>query len=108
MRAGQLKNKVEIQLASSTTDNYGETANKDIDWSTVAVRSVGIEPLSGREATAAKQINPMVTHTIRLRYYSGLSSQHRFKWGDRIFSIDSVLNVMEKNREQVCTCIERV
>lgn len=85
-------------------------------WQTQATRWASIEPLSGRELIWAAQIAADVTHRVTLPYYVLLvgNSKARFQYVDptggstRIFQIESVLNLDEKNRWMVCLCKEQV
>lgn len=60
-------------------------------------RWASIEPLSGREYMEASQMGSEVTHRIRLRYFSGLTTKHHLTYGGRTFNIVSMLNLDEGN-----------
>jgi len=38
-----------------------------------------------------------ITHKIRIRYRSGMTSKNRIKFGSRYFNITSILNPDERN-----------
>lgn len=111
MRAGKLRHRVEIRKPTASQDSYGES---DITWSVESRRWAAIEPLSGRELYVAQQVNPQVTHRIRMRYFSGLTSDRRIRYvaktgaTARIFNISPPLTVDERNREYRLDCIEAV
>lgn len=71
-------------------------------------RGASIRQLNGREQAEAQQMNAMATHEIKLRYYNGLTPQHRLKWGTRIFNVVSVNNVEEANVNHELRCREEV
>lgn len=105
MRAGKLRHRVEIQAVTEARDGHGGITRT---WTTVVNRWAAIEPLSGQERFSAQQVNPELTHQVRLRYWSGLTPKHRFKHGSRYLSILSIVNVGERNIEQLCQCKEEV
>ena len=96
MRAGQLRHRVTIQSRSTTPDTYGQPALTWTDWQDV---SASIAPLAGREAITADAVQSSITHRIRLRYLEGLTVAHRIVFGSRIFDIQSVADISERNRE---------
>jgi SPP1 family predicted phage head-tail adaptor len=40
---------------------------------------------------AAQQANVLITHRIRIRFFPGLTHQHRLLWRGRVMEISSVL-----------------
>lgn len=76
-------------------------------WATVAVIDAAIRPLSGREGLATQQIYASATHEIEMRYRAGVVPKMRFRKDARVFDIDFVRNVEERNRQMFCVCTER-
>lgn len=101
----RMEARVEVQERTVTQDVYGAAVPA---WATVAVRWGKVEPLSGREQWQAQQVRPDVTHRVTLRYYSALTARHRLKIGERIFNIESVVNVENRRRQHDCICVEEV
>lgn len=92
--AGELRHRIVIQTVSeSAATSKGE---KTLSWADTATRWGSIEPLAGRERYQAQQVQPEATHRIRHRYYSGLTTRHRYKFGTRIFTIEALLNPGEE------------
>lgn len=88
MPAGHFDKLVQIQADVGTRDPMGQITP---DWHTVGKRWAVIEDRSGRELVQAQQVNADVSAVITLReQYHGLTSQHRIKYGDRIFNIHAV------------------
>lgn len=98
MRAGSLRHRVELQEpVDSARDAYG---SKKPTWNTVFSNiPMEIRPISGKEAEVVRQTHPNVTHFGRVRYSPEFTSLRRLKEGDRIFEIEAVLNLGERNRE---------
>ncbi len=91
MRAGQLRNRIELQRNTGTAqDAYGAPVD---DWQTYALRWARIEPLSGGEQEAARTYAATVSHAITVRDVGELtiSPGHRIKLAGRIFSPHAIL-----------------
>ena len=94
MRAGRLRHRITVQSVGSTYDAYGDLSDS---WSTLASVWASISPISGREEDIASELSGVVTHSIRVRYRSGISEQNRIQFGSRVFQIESVRNWNERN-----------
>lgn len=107
MRAGRLDNRVNVQSPTGSRDAVGERVTS---WSNVVTDyPAGIEPLKVAERNIASQQHSSTTHRIMLRYASALSTidaSWRILFGSRIFTIDGVRNINEKNRELELLCTE--
>jgi SPP1 family predicted phage head-tail adaptor len=103
LRAGLLRHKIEIQNKVVTRDSMG---GEVVTWVAFAHAWASIEPLSGREYFAARQIQASITHKMKMRYQSGIMPYHQIGWGERFFNIDAVMNTEERNKELVLFCTE--
>lgn len=93
--AGKLRNRVILQEPIRANDGGQMVAT----WSAVAADvPAAIEPLRGREAIVAKQVQATTTHKITLRYRAGVTAKMRIVWSGRVFSIDAIANLEEANR----------
>ncbi len=101
--AGDLRPRMEIQSATVAQDSIGQPT---YTWTTVATVWAGIRPMSGNELVNAQAVHSQSTHRVILRAYTGLNETYRFKFGSRYFNIAAVLNMLEKNKLMLCTCIE--
>jgi HK97 gp10 family phage protein/SPP1 family predicted phage head-tail adaptor len=63
-----------------------------------AIRWSDIRPVSGREQVEGDQQQAMVTHKITLRYLEGLRPRFRITYRGRIFHIESVKNISERDK----------
>ena len=77
-------------------------------WETFIEAWASVEPLIGREYFAQQREQATVSHKIRMRHIAGITHKMRITWGTRLFEIESVLNVGERNREIVLMCQESV
>ena len=96
MRAGRLRHRITIQNPTKQRNQVGETV---LAWKDLATVWAAVEPVSGKEFFAAKQVIAEVTHKIRTRYRPGISPQSRVLFNGRTFEVNSVINRDERNRE---------
>lgn len=104
MQAGKLRHLLTLQQSADALNPRGEALE---NWSDVTEVWGAIDPLSGREGFQAQQMYASATHRIRIRHRAGMVPKMRFTKGVRVFDIDAVLNVDERNRELVCIVTER-
>ena len=109
VRAGALRNRVTIQTVSESTsaDAYGGRAKT---WSAEFDAWAEIVPQSGREFYRAQQVVSDMTHLLRIRYRPDVTftPDNRITFGSRIFNIVSALELDERHREWMVTCLEEV
>jgi SPP1 family predicted phage head-tail adaptor len=104
MRAGLLRNRVTFQKLVAVRNEYGEDVS---EWHDLAPdEMVQIIPISGDERYQSDHLDTVVGHKIRMRYRRGIDNTMRILFGDRIFDIDAVINVHEKDRELHIMCTE--
>lgn len=96
INAGKYRHVIAIEKLDKNKNKYGEPTNKWIEF--LQVRAA-IYPISGREFFSAEKVNSEVTHKINIRYIKGLTPDMRIKFGDRLFSIISIINFQERNTE---------
>jgi SPP1 family predicted phage head-tail adaptor len=77
-------------------------------WETFATVWASIEPLIGREYFGQQREQATVSHKIRMRHQPGITHKMRVTWGTRLFEIESVLNVGERDRELLLMVSESV
>lgn len=105
MRAGRLRHRVTIQAQVDTQDEYGEELQ---NWNDVVTVWASVEPLRGSERVESKGELGLLDTRIVMRYRSGISSDMRAVFGERVFDIDSVINPYERKKEMQLMCVERV
>lgn len=99
---GKLRDRVAIQQRSKTTSANGETVST---YATVATRWACVEDQGGAEITQANQQVAQRSVKVTLRYYSGLSAQHRFVFGSRTLNVQSV-TADQQRIWHTCMCME--
>lgn len=99
--AGDLRERVTVQIASGTTNALGETV---LSWADSSAVWASVEGVSAREALAAGQQETSVSHKVRLRFLPGLTQQMRFAWRGRTLEIVSLLEHGNRSEhEAICT-----
>lgn len=105
MRAGNLRNRVILQKPEGVRDSVGE---RQTTWVDVATIWAQVSPFSTKEQFLAAQASASTSHRITMRYssvYSAISASWRVLFGSRIFVIDGIRNIDERNiyLELICT-----
>jgi SPP1 family predicted phage head-tail adaptor len=107
LEVGRLDRRVTIQALTETSDGTG---GQDRAWSDIATVYASIEPGSGREFMAAQQVQPELSHIVRIHFRTGLTSKHKLKYAPngvaRSFSIHAVIDPHEENEQLVLFCSE--
>jgi len=102
----RLRHKITIQQKSSSQDSYGAD---DGTWSALFTRRASIQPVSGREYYTAKQTESENNVTFLIRHDNiseTITTKHRISWNSRIFDIESIINVMERDKKLLITTRE--
>ena len=101
INTARLNKRVLLQYEGVSRSSYG---NEDITWTTEATIWADIQPALTfrREFFSNIQERSEVTHTITLRYRTGVRPTKRFAYGNRTFDIESVVDVNEEHEELRC------
>jgi SPP1 family predicted phage head-tail adaptor len=106
--AGKLDKRITIQTPARTDDGGGGVTIAYTDAATVWA---SIEPGSGREFFQARQLNPEITHTVTIRYRSGITPAQRIKYVEngtaRAFAIHSKADPLERHEQLILMCEEQ-
>lgn len=98
MHSGRLQDRVLIEQATLVENDIGEM---EVVYSPQVSLWAQIEPISGREKMGANALQSEVTHRVWTRYWPNITSRHRIRLGDkgdRILSIQSVINRHEQDK----------
>lgn len=111
MRAGELRHRIIIEKKAEGGNTYGEVT---ASWSSNIGAWARISPLRGSQFFASKQVQADMSHKITMRYATLAASTAirpgycRVKFGDRTFTINSVINVDERNIYLDLMCSEEL
>jgi len=103
MQAGQRRHYISIEQVAESQDARGELTKT---WTEYANAWSEIKPVRGREYFQAHAENVAADTRIILPYLSGITSKMRVRFGSRIYDIETVINIDERNRELNLMCVE--
>lgn len=102
--AGNLRQRLTLQVDTGTTlDNRGAHVE---NWVNLSILPAQVETLDGKKLDVARQVFPMATHKITMRYYPLDPNLHRFEFEGRIFSIGSIIDAMNQHIKLEVLCKE--
>ena len=101
MRAGSLRHLIEIQKPTrvplDVTNDTGETIT---EWTTVDTVYAAIQPQRGIENTAINGITEgKQVSVFTIRFTENIDRHYRIKFNNRVYSINSIINYDERDRE---------
>lgn len=88
IHSGSMRERVTIQKPVENQSSFGETTLTWVDEGTVYASVMGVR---ASDYFAAQQAGVLVTHRIRIRFFPGITHQHRLVWRGRVMEISSVL-----------------
>jgi len=101
MKSGDYRNYVEILKRTVAQDESGQ---EHATYSTRAKVWAAIEPLQGRLALFAQQVEPQYSHRIRIRYLAEMSTTDRVVHGNTTYEIVAIINPDNRNEELHLSC----
>jgi len=99
IRAGQLRDRVTIEDAAASRNEYGEEIRQ---WIGIAERWCRIEPLSRKEQMHARQTQSVVTHRVTMRVCPFLKSSMRLRSENQVLNIQSVTQTGSDETTVMC------
>jgi SPP1 family predicted phage head-tail adaptor len=103
MQAGKLRHRIVLQKVTMMRDEEGNAVET---WSDFVTVWASVEPIRGREYFEAAAINTENDLRFVIRYRSGITSEMRVWYNDRIFDIQSVIDIDEAHKELELICKE--
>lgn len=104
MRAGRLRHKATLQRWVETQEATGAPGG---EWRDELQLWIGIEPVRGNERMALLQVQATTTHRIRARWSDKFAPEKRFLARGRVFHIQSVINIHERDSDAELMCVEQ-
>jgi SPP1 family predicted phage head-tail adaptor len=83
-----MRERVTVQRPVDKQSAFGEAT---LVWEDVATVYASVMGVRAADYVAAQQAGVLVTHRIRIRFFPGITHQHRLLWRDRVMEISSVL-----------------
>lgn len=102
----KLRHRITLQEAAITRGDRGAEV---LAWNDVAVVYADIRTVGGQEQVLASQLEvATLLHTITIRYRPGIVPKMRVKWGDRVFSVEAIIERDNRMRVLDLSCRELV
>jgi SPP1 family predicted phage head-tail adaptor len=103
-KVSDLRHRIEFQsLSLAANDSGGQTET----WTTVTTVWSILTPKIVKEVNFAQRIEPRIDHDIVIRYYAGITTSMRIKFGTRYFEIKAVIIEDEDNEWMKILASER-
>ncbi len=104
--AGIMRHRIDIETLVDEQDELGQPS---LEFTTTATSvPAQVLPAGGTEAFASRQLNPEITHVVRMRYYGGLGPKNRLLWEGKYLDIRAAENPDGRRVEHRVMCVERV
>lgn len=105
IRSGELRHQMQFLRNVNATPDEGGSLPEDFRPTGNPFRC-SLTPLSGGKQFLAQKAEGRVTHGIVLRYREGIDPHWRIRFGSRVFTIERVINVEERNRKLEILAVE--
>lgn len=103
MKIADLNKEINIQVKTKTSDSMGGFVES---FSTLCTIWAAIWPVAASEQIINSGQTMTISHRIRIRYMKVFDSNWRIKFGDRYFSIVSIINPNGNNEMLDLLCKE--
>ena len=103
MNIGELNRRIKILEFVEEKDEYGAIDGR---WKEIATRWARIEQNGGSEQSDNNQVIARVSIKIIIRYYARLNEKHRIKYKDKLYEINSVIDVDTGHYKMIIDCSE--
>lgn len=99
-----MRSRVQLQASTPTSNDFGEEV---LAWNLVDEVWAELDPMEGREFFNAARNQVEQPIKIRIRYRPDVHERMRVVKGSRVYDIQSVVNVGERNRELELVTVAR-
>lgn len=100
---GDMRHRITFQQPIKTPDGHkGHT----VQWQDMVTVWASVEPLSGREYFYSHQIKVELTHRVKTRYRTDITTKMRIKHRDRVLEIESIIDLKERREVLEILCKE--
>lgn len=104
MRAGKLRYSITVQSPGTTQDAYGQETGSPV---AITTAMADVVQLRGVELFRAKQVYPLATHRVTMRYQPGITPEMFIVFQGRTLNIVDVNDVDGLHRELDLVCMEK-
>ena len=101
--AGRLRLRLTLERATPTPDGAGGLT---LSWSAIASVPADVTPLKADERGGGEGLSDLTMHKIVIRKRADILTSDRFRLGNRVFRIRSIVDPNEDGRFLECLCEE--
>lgn len=105
MQAGKLRDRVQLQSATTSRDSIGGFSKS---WTTYATVWGALKSSGGTERKEADKTHAQVTCQWEFRFRSDVMPRHRILFGDRTFEITRVSDPDSMRVRILAECVEEI
>ena len=102
---GELNRQLVLEQLQMSDDGVG---GSDATWITIATLWAKLRPHLGNEIVTGEAVTSQITHLVTIRYRSDIKPSMRFRDGNRVFDILSLVDPKEAGTWLVCRCAEKI
>lgn len=101
LNAGEMWTRIRIEEATSTKNEVGEAV---LSWATFDTVWAAVDSLSARETERFAETVGFMTHRIRIRYRSGVTTAMRIQYRNRVLEIGQIKEIDRLDHQEIiCT-----
>jgi SPP1 family predicted phage head-tail adaptor len=101
--AGRLRLRLQLERATSTPDGAGGAT---LEWNEIATVSADMAPAHASEREIGQGLGDLTLQKILIRWRGDILTGDRFRLGERLFRVRSIIDPDEDERFLVCICEE--
>ncbi len=105
MISGRKSKSIQIETVTQVVNAFGGLAET---WATFKKVFAEVSPTRGQEYFSSRQINTKNNVSFRFNYFSGITTKMRVSYDGKVYDIQSIININERNREIELMCEEQV
>lgn len=107
MRSGMFDRRLIIEYKVYSRSSLG---GEVVTWTTEDTIWASVKPIGStrREYLSMQQVQADVTHMVTIRFRNGLTPDKRFRYGNRILTIQNVVDMGERHETIICYCKEEL
>lgn len=94
-KVSEMRHLITIEQRTLTSDGRG---GSEETWATFATAYAKITPKSAKEIWQSDKLDHRITHSLLMRYVSGVTADMRISFDSRIFHIKGIRDLEERKR----------
>lgn len=105
MNPGKLRHRITIEQPTTALNEFGENIQS---WTDFACLWADVRSENGSERTTPSKLQAEISHSILIRYITGIAPNMRINWNSRILEIIAVLPDRTDAKFIIIKCRENI